>query len=407
MTGNRSGPRPLPLLMAVQALTALSSMSALPLLRSGSLNWSPKLQADAAKFAEELQRAAPDDFARAVQAEAVRRMNAFADGVQRYQQSPPTERPPAPPVIWQKGSARLLDYGWPQSGATGPAILCIPSLINRAYILDLTEKRSLMRNLAARGLRPILMDWGTPDEIERGFDLTDYIGGYLGDALHQIAAETGVAVSVLGYCMGGNLALGLAALHPARIRALCLLATPWDFHAGHGAALPFLAVMRPGLEQLIDAVGVLPVDVLQALFNGLNPSLAGNKFRAFAGLTPATAKARAFVALEDWLNDGVPLAGPVARECLFEWYLGNTPGNATWRVGATIVDPAALTQPALVIVPDADYIVPPASAVPLARVLPHAKLRTVNAGHIGMVAGGRAKSILHTPVADWLLEMLT
>jgi len=402
-TPRRLGPRPLPLLMAVQALNALSSLSALPLLRNGSLNWNPKLQDAATALTREISKADPEIFAAAVQSEAARRMSAFADGVQRYRTSPAADRPTEPPVVWQQGSARLLDYGATNpTAADGPPILCVPSLINRAYILDLTAKRSLMRNLAARGLRPMLLDWGTPAAVERVFNLSDYIAGYLGSALAQIEEITGRQPALLGYCMGGNLALGLAALHPNRIRAMALLATPWDFHAGHAANLPVLAAARPGLETLIDGLGTLPVDVLQALFSGLNPGLATAKFQTFANLPTDTGKAHEFIALEDWLNDGVPLAGPVARECLFDWYVDNTPGRGNWWLGDVTVDPSALNLPALVIVPTDDYIVPPQSARPLADLLPDAHLRTVKAGHIGMVAGGRAKSTLHTPLADWL-----
>ena len=63
---------------------------------------------------------------------------------------------------------------------------------------------------------------------------------------------------------------------------------------------------------------MLPVDALQALFNGLNPGLANSKFRDLANVRANSRKFANFVALEDWLNDGVPLAGPVARECLFD-----------------------------------------------------------------------------------------
>src|SRR3546814_10267711 len=48
----------------------------------------------------------------------------------------------------------------------------------------------------------------------------------------------------------------------------------------------------------------------------LDPQLVVRKFLAFGRLDAASRKAEEFVALEDWLNDGVPLAAPVARECL-------------------------------------------------------------------------------------------
>ena len=40
---------------------------------------------------------------------------------------------PEPPTLWSAGATRLLDYG----PARRPPLLVVPSLINRAYILDL------------------------------------------------------------------------------------------------------------------------------------------------------------------------------------------------------------------------------------------------------------------------------
>ena len=407
MTAPRTGPRPLPLLIATQILTSLSSVGALPLWRSGSLSLSPKLRDAAARLARDVEKTNPEDFVAAVHAEAIKRLDSFADGVARYQKAPATARPPEPPTIWHRRSARLLDYGAVVEGAANaPAVLCIPSLINRGHILDLIEGRSLMRAVARRGLRPLLLDWGTPDEAERTFTLSDYIDGHLGAALDHVRAETGSSPALLGYCMGGNLALGLAARRPGEVGPLALLATPWDFHAGHSPARAALNAMRPSLEVMIAAQGMLPVDVLQALFNGLNPNLVGSKFRDLATVSATSRKFANFVALEDWLNDGVPLAGPVARECLFDWYGKNTPGRGVWAIGGTFVDPTKLDQPALVVVPKHDYIVPPDSVLPLVDALPNATLRTVKAGHIGMIAGGQSATLLHRPLADWIAGQL-
>ena len=71
---------------------------------------------------------------------------------------------------------------------------------------------------------------------------------------------------------------------------------------------------------------------LQMLFGGLDPFAIAERYRGFAHLDPAGAEARRFVALEDWLNDGVPLPAPVARECLGDWYGQNTPARLQWRV---------------------------------------------------------------------------
>ena len=60
---------------------------------------------------------------------------------------------------WRDGPARLLDYA---PDATGPPLLVVPSLINRAYIVDIQAARSFVRWLAARGFRPWSSTGGRP-----------------------------------------------------------------------------------------------------------------------------------------------------------------------------------------------------------------------------------------------------
>lgn len=364
------------------------------------------MRASADALAATITTTNPEAFSQAVQDEARRRFGAFLDGIRRYQTAVPDTRPPAPPVVWRAGSTRLLDYGTGADNAPdnlNPPVLVVPSLVNRGYVLDLTAERSLLRHMASRGLRPLLVDWDTPGTTERNFDLTAYVTGPLQGAFDFAAGLGNGKPALVGYCMGGDLALALALRNKGAIAALALLATPWDFQAGQEALLPLLGLMAPALDAMIGHLGVLPSDMLQAMFMGLNPTGPGIKFRRFAALTPGSDKAREFVALEDWLNDGVPLAGPVARQCLFEWYLENTPATGRWRVAGEVVDPAGIDVPSLVILPGADYIVPPESARPLAGLIPGARLQTVDAGHIGMVTGSRAESLVHRPLADWLL----
>jgi polyhydroxyalkanoate synthase len=375
-------------------------------LSNGSLSWRPEVAAAAQALTSDLAGVDPEAFARALDTEALRRAGAFADGVVRYRRFPRPERPPEPPVVWQQGTTRVFDYtsvgrGRHRAGGGRP-VLVVPSLINRAYILDLSPKRSLMRHLAAAGFRPYLVDWGAPSEVEKDFTLTDYIAGRLTSALDRVAGVSGQPVAVVGYCMGGLLALALAVQHPNAVGALALLATPWNFHAAHAAQRRVLKAMAPTLSGVIDVLGLLPVDVLQAMFASLNPYQTATKFRRFAALAEDSAPARHFVELEDWINDGVPLVGRVARECLFGWYVDNMPGRGLWTVAGRPVSPDEIAVPALVVIPEKDHIVPPGSAAALARELLRATAWRLPAGHIGMVAGTHAKSQLFDPLTAWL-----
>jgi polyhydroxyalkanoate synthase len=393
----RLGPRPLPLHLTTAGLTWLSSSAAWPLLRHGSIAWKPQLRDAAQHLERSLEDADLGLFAKAVDRGLRRRFDAFVTGVLAYRRHPYRRAVAEPPTAWQDGSTRLLDYG-----GTGRPVLVVPSLVNRAYILDLSEKNSLLRYLAGRDLRPFLVDWGRTQEDERHLSLTDYIAGRLEAALDRTIALAGGPLAVLGYCMGGQLALALAQRRSRDVSALALLATPWDFHAEQPPSQAMLPLTAQYLSFCIDTAGELPTDVLQSLFYGLDPYLVIRKFQAFSRLDPASPKAEAFVALEDWLNDGVPLTGPVARECISGWYVENTPARLRWRVAARVVDPAHVSCRSFVVIPARDRIVPPPSAEALARALPTADVLRPTQGHIGMVVGGGAERAVWRPLAEWL-----
>ncbi|HLI21341.1 MAG TPA: alpha/beta fold hydrolase [Stellaceae bacterium] len=375
-----------------------SSRAALPLLKSGLLPWRPEFALAGGTLSLALASAKSDSFDTALDAELTRRAAQFLDGVERYRQHPYRRDLPEAPVLWQEGTTRLLDYR-PRGG---PPVLVIPSLINRAYILDLAPGQSLLRYLADRGLRPLLLDWDAPGDDERGFGLDRYIIDRLEPAA-EVARQAGSAVPVvLGYCMGGLLALALAARRPELVKALALLATPWRFHAERAAQAKLLGVLAEPIARAYAALGEVPVDVLQALFAAQDPLLALRKFSRFAEMPEDSGAAQRFVALEDWLNDGVPLAIPVARECLGGWYGEDLPGRGAWRVGGTRILPSAVDLPALVVVPAQDRIVPPATAAVLADELPQAERLTPRLGHIGMVVARDAPKAVWEPLAAWL-----
>ncbi|HYC66123.1 MAG TPA: hypothetical protein VEC14_15440 [Reyranellaceae bacterium] len=377
-----------------------------PSSSGGSGTSSQAADSVAALYAEIAATGDPAAFDKALHREIARRMQRLADGVLAYRDSPIRRDLENPPSVWSEGNTRLLDYGRTHKAARARgarAVLVVPSLINRWEVLDLTAEKSLLRAMAVAGLRPYLVDWGTPDDRERRFDLAAYVAR-LERALAFVAKRARKAPAVMGYCMGGTLTVALTARRPRRVAGLALLAAPWDFHAdrtGHA----FLATAGPLLARVAERCGELPVDVLQTLFWSLDPWLAVKKFGRFLGMDQASDGAREFVLLEDWLNEGAPLAGPVAQECLLGWYGDNQPGNDQWLVGGKPVVPRKIKTPSLVMIPSGDRIVPPLSAAALAepgRGLANATRLDLPLGHIGMVVSGRARELCWTKLIDWL-----
>ncbi|MEC7514823.1 MAG: alpha/beta fold hydrolase, partial [Pseudomonadota bacterium] len=241
-TFRRDGPRPLGLHLATAAATWMSSAAASASLRTAWPHWNATATGDLTNQFNALRaaladRAAPsagfDPFAMAVAEAGLRRMNRLLSGILAYRRHPYRRQVPAVAEVWRDGPARLLDYA---PDATGPPLLVVPSLINRAYIVDIQAARSFVRWLAARGFRPLVLDWGAPDAATRDMSLTDMIAGRLESALTHARTLTGQPVTLVGYCRGGTLALAVAPRRPDAVAALVCIAGPGNFAADAPAA---------------------------------------------------------------------------------------------------------------------------------------------------------------------------
>ncbi|HEV2569026.1 MAG TPA: alpha/beta fold hydrolase [Sphingomonas sp.] len=306
------------------------------------------------------------------------------EGLRAYQAAPRTGRLPKMPVIARAGRAMLRHYG-----GEGPPAVFVPSLINPPAILDLSEHNSLLRWMAGQGVRPLLVDWGDPSDHApaQGEDVFSHAS-----LLLPLLDQLGESVHLIGYCLGGTMAL--AASMQARLLSLTLIAAPWHF-AGFGeqarAEIGALwQAARPSAERL----GLVPMEVLQTGFWRLDPARTVAKYEAFSQFEPDSEQARGFVALEDWANDGAPLTFAAGRE-LFEGMIGaDVTGRGDWHG----VDPKLVGVPTLEFVSLHDRIVP----APSSARLPNQKL--LGLGHVGMIVGSRAREQLWEPLAAHLSQ---
>lgn len=314
-----------------------------------------------------------------------RRAAALA-GLRAYQAA---ERPPErvpPPAIAEAGRARLRDYG-----GSGPPVVFVPSLINPPFVLDLAEDNSLLAWLAGQGLRPLLVDWGTPGPEAAGEDIDAHIETLLLPLLDSL----GEPALLVGYCLGGTIAV--AAALRRRVAGLALIAAPWRFARYGDAARADIADHWQAARPSCTALGLVPMEVLQAGFWQLDPARTVAKFERFGRLDPDGEAARSFVALEDWANGGAPLTLAAGEQLFDRFYMGDRPGRGAWWIGGTRMTPRALTCPAVEFVSTTDRIVPAAAAAGLADS------RSLAAGHVGMIVGSRARGALWEPLRDWLL----
>lgn len=326
--------------------------------------------------------------ARACEGDADRLRRVLA-GLRRYQRTPAAPPRPERPVVARSGGVTLRDHGI-QASRDAPIVVVVPSLINPPTVLDLAPGNSLLDGLAATGLRPLLVDWGVTEPAGLAMLVETRLVPLL------MSLERPVALA--GYCLGGTLALGTAALLGDRVTRLALLAAPWNFDGYDAPSRSGLVEWWRDTEPLAQALGAVPMDLLQPAFWSLDAAGLATKYAQFADLADE-ATAAAFVTLEDWSNTGQPLSLAAMRELADDLYAQNLTGRGGWRIAGQCVDPARLRMPILDVVALRDRIVAPAAAV---STLGIGTPLALDSGHVGMIVGRTAPARLWTPLAAWL-----
>lgn len=304
-------------------------------------------------------------------------------------------------VVWRSGPVAVRRYR-PARPAPGAApLLLVTPLINRYRVVDLDERGSLVGSLVARGIEVFLVDWGDPRRIDAGLDFEDYVLRFLPRA----RALTGAArVDVLGYCLGGTLAVMFAARFPRQVRRLVTIHAPVDF----APMELFRTWVDPRwfpVERLTRSFGLMPGALVAQGFAWQHPLQSALKLsRAWPRFSDADFAA-SFCALESWNQDGVDIPGAAYRRLIQDLYRDNRLVAGTFLLGGRPVDPGAISCPVLVASAAQDTTCPPAAAKALLERVGRDDGRALDlpGGHVATVVGPKARAALHHPIADWLL----
>jgi polyhydroxyalkanoate synthase len=292
-------------------------------------------------------------------------------GLRAYENAARLPRPAQRPEIARVGGSCIRDHG-----GDGPPAVLIPSLINPPTILDLDPEVSLASPVAGMGRRSLLLDWGKADD-RAGLD----VAGHIEELLLPLLRSIGEPAALIGYCLGGTMAIAAANRNPAE--RVVTLAAPWRFSNYPEESRRPLEDMWRHSEPAARKLGALPMEVLQAAFWSLDPKRTIGKFAEFGRFDPASPEAHRFVMLEDWANEGEPLPYPAAKELIEGLFGRDLPGSGGWEIGGkTVTD--AVAAPLLNLTAARDRIAP-ASTAPAGETI------AIEAGHVGMIVGSARK----------------
>ncbi|RMF04181.1 MAG: class III poly(R)-hydroxyalkanoic acid synthase subunit PhaC [Chloroflexi bacterium] len=290
-------------------------------------------------------------------------------------------------------------------------LLIVYALVNRPYMADLQENRSLIRNLLKLGLDVYLIDWGYPGREDRWLTLDDYINGYIDNCVDEVCRRHGLEhINLLGICQGGVFSMCYTALHPEKIKNLVTMVAPVDFHVD-GSLLNTWTCgtgprqMEPDL--MVEALGNIPGDFMNFGFLMLKPfQLNLQKYAALANIMHDEAKLTNFLRMEKWIFDSPDQAGEAWRDFIKQFYQGNKLVKGEVQIGGQTVNLKNITQPVLNVYAEQDHLVPPASSMALEDLVGSNDYtaQSFPTGHIGMYVSGKVQRDLPPTIADWLKE---
>ncbi|MBL8682984.1 MAG: alpha/beta fold hydrolase [Myxococcales bacterium] len=301
-------------------------------------------------------------------------------------------------VVHRENKWSLLRYERAdKSPATAKTpVLLVPSLINRHYVLDLAPQQSMVEDMVRRGHDVFVIDWGTPGPEDRFLSFDDVCDRAIGRAM-RVASSFGSTdkCHLLGYCMGGTLAVIYASVRPERVASLTALAAPVRFDDD---GLLARWVRSPGFDVnvMVDAMGLVPWQLMQPAFHMLRPTL--NLWKAVQLVDKAWDDEflDSFLAVETWGNDNVSLPGEFYRRYIDELYRCDALAKGEFLLSGRPAKMSAIDRPVMAITFEHDNIVPWRSAAALLDEVKSADKVHLHqpGGHVGAVVSKKASQRL-------------
>lgn len=295
-------------------------------------------------------------------------------------------------MVWKKNKSVLWYHPAMEKKHDIPLFL-VYSLLNKPYILDISEEGSVIGNLTKLGYDVYMFDWGSPGLEDKDLTLDNYIIDYLEVAVKRVLRHSRAEeISMVGYCLGGTLSAILAAITDLPIKNLVLAAVPIDYS---DFILPkkWVKAIQSGtlnFDRFADAYEYIPSEYLNAIFMALQGFNIGPNINL---ITRAHDKKYVdkWRRMDKWMNDPVSFSGASFKQLINELFKDNKLVNGEMEIDGRKVDLKNIKCSMLVITSTKDELVLESQSLPVMDLVSSEDktYQLVEAGHVSVCLTGK------------------
>jgi len=263
-------------------------------------------------------------------------------------------------VVYSNHLIELIQYEPQTATVAQEPILILPAWIMKYYILDLSPHNSMVRWLVSQGHTVFIVSWRNPDAQDRNLDMDAYyrLGAMAAiDAVSAILPKTNI--HLMGYCLGGTLAMitaaAMAANDDLRLKSLTLLAAQGDFTEA-GELMLFISESEVAfLENMMWEQGYLDTKQMAGSFQMLRSyDLIWSKMvQDYMHGTE-----RGMIDLLAWNADATRMPYKMHSEYLEKLFLNNDFATGRFTIEGQVVVAENINVPVFVVSTEKDHVAP-------------------------------------------------
>jgi polyhydroxyalkanoate synthase len=295
----------------------------------------------------------------------------------------------------QRTVYRYLRRGWQPSHAT--PILLVPPLAAPAWCFDLRQGCSLAEHLLARGYPTYVVDYGPISFSDRALGLEHWVDDVIPNAIDAVVRDSGREdIQLVGWCLGGIMALLAAAARDLPVRSVGLIASPFDF-----TEVRMIAPIRA----LASLTGGALTTTLYRMLGGAPAPLVSLGFRVTAidrYVTKPVMLAQHLhdrdwiahsQAVDEYMANMLAYPGRTFGQLYHQFFRVNELAGGTLELGDHTIDLSNIDVPVLSVAGTSDVLAPIDAVQHVGQLLPNSpdvRLETAPGGHLGVLTGRSA-----------------